>query len=187
MSNGSSDTGREHVAPRGARRHRRLRRALRARHVEVPSARARRLGRRRRYEARGGALVGRYDTVGIDLVAMLVDDLACVGAEPLFLLDYVASANSIRHAGGAGLAASPQGCRLAGTALLGGETAEHGGRHGADELDVAGFAVGVVERGEELGPIACATATCWSASPRRGCARTATRWPARCSSATRPR
>ena len=71
--------------------------------------------------------VGRYDAVGIDLVAMLVDDLACVGAEPLFL-------------------------RIARTALLGGETAEHAGVMAPDDLDVAGFAVGVVERGEELGP-----------------------------------
>jgi len=96
--------------------------------------------------------VGRYDTVGIDLVAMLVDDLACVGAEPLFLLDYVAvgaldPARLEELVGG--IAA---GCRLANTALLGGETAEHGGVMGPDDLDVAGFAVGVVEKGKELGP-----------------------------------
>ena len=96
--------------------------------------------------------VGRYDTVGIDLVAMLVDDLACVGAEPLFLLDYVAVGKldparleELMH----GIA---EGCRRANTALLGGETAEHGGVMAPDDLDVAGFAVGVVERGEELGP-----------------------------------
>jgi phosphoribosylformylglycinamidine cyclo-ligase len=96
--------------------------------------------------------VGRYDTVGIDLVAMLVDDLACVGAEPLFLLDYVA-VGKLEPARleelVAGIAA---GCRLAGTALLGGETAEHAGVMAPDDLDVAGFAVGVVERGDELGP-----------------------------------
>src|ERR1039458_4654431 len=70
-------------------------------------------------------LVGRYDTVGVDLVAMLVDDLACVGAEPLFLLDYVAvgSLNPTRIKElVSGIAV---GCRLANVALLGGETAEH--------------------------------------------------------------
>ena len=97
-------------------------------------------------------LVGRYDTVGLDLVAMLVDDLVCVGAEPLFLLDYVAvgaldPARLEELVGG--IAA---GCRIAGAALLGGETAEHGGVMRPDDLDVAGFAVGVVERGAELGP-----------------------------------
>jgi phosphoribosylformylglycinamidine cyclo-ligase len=96
--------------------------------------------------------LGRYDTVGIDLVAMLVDDLACVGAEPLFLLDYVA-VGKLEPARleelVSGIAA---GCRTAKTALLGGETAEHAGVMAPDELDVAGFAVGVVERGEELGP-----------------------------------
>ncbi len=96
--------------------------------------------------------VGRYDTVGVDLVAMLVDDLVCVGAEPLFLLDYVAvgAVNpALLEELVGGIA---RGCRLANTALLGGETAEHGGVMKPDELDVAGFAVGIVERGSELGP-----------------------------------
>ncbi|NNN01275.1 MAG: phosphoribosylformylglycinamidine cyclo-ligase [Acidimicrobiaceae bacterium] len=96
--------------------------------------------------------VGRYDSVGIDLVAMLVDDLACVGAEPLFLLDYVAvgvldPARLEELVGGIA-----EGCRRANTALLGGETAEHGGVMKPDDLDVAGFAVGVVEQGTQLGP-----------------------------------
>jgi phosphoribosylformylglycinamidine cyclo-ligase len=96
--------------------------------------------------------VGRYDTVGIDLVAMLVDDLVCVGAEPLFLLDYVAvgSLDPARLEELVGGIA--EGCRQARTALLGGETAEHGGVMKPDDLDVAGFAVGVVEQGTELGP-----------------------------------
>jgi len=97
-------------------------------------------------------LAQRYDTVGIDLVAMLVDDLACLGAEPLFMLDYVA-VGALDPARleelVSGIAA---GCRLANTALLGGETAEHGGVMRPDDLDVAGFVVGVVERGAELGP-----------------------------------
>lgn len=96
--------------------------------------------------------VGRYDTVGVDLVAMLVDDLVCVGAEPLFLLDYVAVGAlnpALLEELVSGIA---RGCRIAHTALLGGETAEHGGVMKPDELDVAGFAVGIVERGSELGP-----------------------------------
>jgi phosphoribosylformylglycinamidine cyclo-ligase len=96
--------------------------------------------------------IGRYDTVGIDLVAMLVDDLACVGAEPLFLLDYVA-VGKLDPARLEELVGSiAEGCRQACTALLGGETAEHGGVMAPGDLDVAGFAVGVIERGEELGP-----------------------------------
>ena len=96
--------------------------------------------------------VGRYDTVGNDLVAMLVDDLACVGAEPLFLLDYVAVGKLEPSRLEELVTGIAEGCRLARTALLGGETAEHAGVMAPDDLDVAGFAVGVVERGEELGP-----------------------------------
>ena len=97
-------------------------------------------------------LLNRYDTVGIDLVAMLVDDLACLGAEPLFMLDYVA-VGALDPARLEELVRGiAEGCRLANTALLGGETAEHGGVMRPDDLDVAGFVVGVVERGEELGP-----------------------------------
>jgi phosphoribosylformylglycinamidine cyclo-ligase len=95
-------------------------------------------------------LAQRYDTVGIDLVAMLVDDLACVGAEPLFVLDYVAVGlvqPEQLHVLIAGIA---EGCRQAGAALLGGETAEHGGVMKPDDLDVAGFALGIVERREVL-------------------------------------
>ena len=96
--------------------------------------------------------VGRYDTVGIYLVAMLVDDLACVGAEPLFLLDYVA-VGALDPARLEELVTGiAEGCRRANTALLGGETAEHGGVMKPDDLDVAGFAVGVVEQGTQLGP-----------------------------------
>jgi phosphoribosylformylglycinamidine cyclo-ligase len=96
--------------------------------------------------------VGRYDTVGIDLVAMLVDDLACVGAEPLFLLDYVAVGKLEPARLEELVTGIAEGCRRAHTALLGGETAEHAGVMAPDDLDVAGFAVGVVERGDELGP-----------------------------------
>lgn len=94
--------------------------------------------------------LGRLDTVGVDLVAMCVDDLICVGAEPLFFLDYMAvgaldplSAEQVV----AGIAA---GCRSAGCALVGGEMAEHPGVMAAGQFDLAGFAVGVVERDEML-------------------------------------
>jgi phosphoribosylformylglycinamidine cyclo-ligase len=97
-------------------------------------------------------LVGRYDTIGIDLVAMLVDDLVCVGAEPLFMLDYVAVGSIDPVQLEELIAGIAQGCRQANVALLGGETAEHGGVMKPDELDVAGFALGVVERSEVLGP-----------------------------------
>ncbi|HEY7931962.1 MAG TPA: phosphoribosylformylglycinamidine cyclo-ligase, partial [Acidimicrobiales bacterium] len=85
-------------------------------------------------------------------VAMLVDDLVCVGAEPLFLLDYVA-VGAVDPAQLAVLIAGvTEGCVQAGVALLGGETAEHGGVMKPDDLDLAGFAVGVVERSRTLGP-----------------------------------
>lgn len=95
---------------------------------------------------------GRLDTVGIDLVAMCVDDVVCTGAEPLYLLDYLAvgrldPARVEQVVGGVA-----EGCRRAGCALLGGETAEHPGVMGDDDLDLAGFAVGVVEHDERLGP-----------------------------------
>ncbi len=96
--------------------------------------------------------VGRFDTVGVDLVAMLVDDLVCVGAEPLFVLDYVAVGSLDPSRLERVVAGVAEGCRVAGVALLGGETAEHAGVMRDDELDLAGFAVGVVEAGRELGP-----------------------------------
>ncbi|HEV3186779.1 MAG TPA: phosphoribosylformylglycinamidine cyclo-ligase [Acidimicrobiales bacterium] len=95
-------------------------------------------------------LVGRYDTVGVDLVAMLVDDLVCVGAEPLFMLDYVAVGSVNPEQLAVLVAGIADGCRQANVALLGGETAEHGGVMKADDLDVAGFALGVVESSEVL-------------------------------------
>ncbi len=94
---------------------------------------------------------GRFSTVGIDLVAMCVDDLVCQGAEPLFFLDYVAT-GSVDPAHMAALVGGvADGCRQVGAALLGGEMAEHAGVMEPDEFDVAGFAVGVVERDEILG------------------------------------
>ena len=95
---------------------------------------------------------GRYETVGIDLVAMCVDDLVCTGAKPLFLLDYLATGKVDPDRVAAVVAGIAEGCRQAGCALIGGETAEHAGVMAPDELDLAGFAVGVVEQGTQLGP-----------------------------------
>ena len=90
--------------------------------------------------------VGRFDTIGIDLVAMCADDVVCTGAEPLAFLDYVA-VGRLDPVGVAELVGSvAAGCREAGAALVGGETAEHPGLLEADEFDLAGCCIGVVER-----------------------------------------
>jgi len=94
----------------------------------------------------------RYGTVGIDLVAMCVDDLVCVGAEPLFMLDYIATGKVDPDQVATVVGGVHEGCRRAGCVLIGGETAEHAGVMPRDELDLAGFAVGVVEQGTQLGP-----------------------------------
>src|SRR3712207_1371198 len=94
----------------------------------------------------------RHDTVGIDLVAMVVDDLVACGAEPLFLQDYVACGRVVPERIAAIVTGIAAGCTLAGAALVGGETAEHGDLMGADDYDLAATAVGVVEADAVLGP-----------------------------------
>ncbi|MGK2850067.1 MAG: phosphoribosylformylglycinamidine cyclo-ligase [Candidatus Limnocylindrales bacterium] len=90
--------------------------------------------------------IGRFDTIGIDLVAMCADDVVCAGAEPLAFLDYVA-VGRLDPVGVAELVGSvAAGCREAGAALVGGETAEHPGLMEADAFDLAGCCIGVVER-----------------------------------------
>ncbi len=90
--------------------------------------------------------VGSYDTIGIDLVAMCVDDLVCQGAEPLFMLDYIAVGSLDDDQVVALVEGVAAGCLQARCALIGGEMAEHPGTMVADEFDLVGFAVGVVER-----------------------------------------
>ena len=97
-------------------------------------------------------ITGRLDTVGIDLVAMCADDVVCSGAEPLFFLDYLAVGAVVAERVAAIVEGVAEGCRRAGCALLGGETAEHPGVMPEDGFDLAGFCVGVVDEAELLGP-----------------------------------
>lgn len=92
------------------------------------------------------AAAGRFTTIGVDLVAMCVDDLVCQGAEPLFFLDYISVGTLVPDHAVALVEGVADGCRQAGCALVGGEMAEHPGAMAAGEFDLVGFAVGVVER-----------------------------------------
>jgi phosphoribosylformylglycinamidine cyclo-ligase len=87
---------------------------------------------------------GRLDTVGVDLVAMCADDVVCTGAEPLFFLDYLAVGRVVPERIASIVEGIAEGCRIAGCALLGGETAEHPGVMAEDAFDLAGFCVGIV-------------------------------------------
>lgn len=96
--------------------------------------------------------MGVYDTIGRDLVGMLVDDLVVVGAEPLFVTDYIACGKLIPERVAAIVSGVAEGCRLAGAALVGGETAEHPGTMAEDSFDIAGATTGVVDADNLLGP-----------------------------------
>ncbi|GAA4707971.1 phosphoribosylformylglycinamidine cyclo-ligase [Nocardioides conyzicola] len=93
-----------------------------------------------------------HDTIGFDLVGMVVDDLVVCGAEPLFMTDYIATGRVEPEKIAAIVKGIAEGCVLAGCALIGGETAEHPGLLGPDEYDVAGATTGVVEAAKLLGP-----------------------------------
>src|SRR5918993_1233169 len=93
----------------------------------------------------------KHDTIGFDLVGMVVDDLVVCGAEPLFLTDYIATGRVVPERIAAIVQGIAEACVQAGCALLGGETAEHPGLLGPDEYDVAGAATGVVERDRLIG------------------------------------
>jgi phosphoribosylformylglycinamidine cyclo-ligase len=94
----------------------------------------------------------RHDTIGIDLIAMVVDDLVVVGAEPLFLTDYIATGKVIPERIAQIVSGIAEGCVQAGCSLVGGETAEHPGLMGVDEYDVSATGIGVVEADDVLGP-----------------------------------
>ena len=96
--------------------------------------------------------MGIHDTIGIDLVAMVVDDLVVCGAEPLFMTDYIAVGKVHPEKVAAIVTGIAKGCELAGCALVGGETAEHPGLLGEDDYDIAGAGTGVVDADKLLGP-----------------------------------
>ena len=91
-------------------------------------------------------IMDKHDTIGIDAVAMCVNDVACAGGEPLFFLDYIACGKNYPEKIASIVKGVAEGCRMSDAALIGGETAEHPGLMPEDEYDIAGFTVGVVDR-----------------------------------------
>ncbi len=125
-------------------------------------------------------LLDKHDTIGIDCVAMCVNDMACAGGEPLFFLDYIACGKNYPEKIATIVSGVAEGCRQAGAALIGGETAEHPGLMPEDEYDLAGFAVGVVdEEGHHHRRRPEGMGTCSSAWLPPACTPTDSPWCAR--------
>ncbi|MBS6354238.1 phosphoribosylformylglycinamidine cyclo-ligase [Oscillibacter sp.] len=97
-------------------------------------------------------LLDRHDTVGVDCVAMCVNDIVCCGAKPLFFLDYIAIGKNVPEKVAAIVSGVAEGCVQAGCALIGGETAEHPGIMAPEDYDLAGFSVGIVDKGDIIAP-----------------------------------
>ena len=104
-------------------------------------------------------LMNKHDSVGIDCVAMCVNDIICCGAKPLLFLDYIACGKNVPERIAEIVSGVAEGCVQSGAALIGGETAEMPGFYPADEYDLAGFAVGVVDKAKILDRRPCAPAT----------------------------
>lgn len=111
----------------------------------------------------------RYDTVGIDLVAMCVDDVVVTGAEPLFFLDYIACGKLVTERLYSLMKGITKACREAGCALIGGETAEMPGMYAKDKLDLAGFCVGIVSREKIIDGSDCQPGDCVIGLASSGC------------------
>ena len=113
-------------------------------------------------------LMDRHDTVGIDCVAMCVNDIVCCGAKPLFFLDYIAIGKNEPEKVASLVSGVAEGCVRAGCALIGGETAEHPGTMSADDYDLAGFSVGIVDKAKILDPLSVSAGDVILALPSSG-------------------